>query len=103
MPDKRQCDNCRFADRDYRPDGSVQQTWCLRYPTAVTVRPGHTCGEWRDATVTAEQEGRQVFLQQLVVALAASRGDLSVDIRYRLAVRELWAEAAAIADAQPED
>ena len=95
MPDKRQCQSCRFADRDLRPDGSVLQTWCQRYPTTVPVQPAYSCGEWRDATVTPEQEERQVFLKQLVVAMVASNEDISF--------RKLWDYAAQIADARPED
>lgn len=74
MPDKRQCANCRFACFDLNPDESVQQAWCLRYPTPVVVPLTHTCEEWRDQTVTAEQEGQQVLLQQLVYIATVCRG-----------------------------
>ncbi len=80
---ERVCEGCRF----HAPAGA-----CWRYPTAVETLPNATCGEWRDKTVTPEQEERRELVRRFAVALAGT-DNYGVD--------KVWEWAEKLADAEP--
>jgi hypothetical protein len=77
MDGNRTCERCRFWHRD---DPISQHGQCRRYPPSVAmphglVRPtmaaDNFCGEWRDISITPEQEQRS----ELVWRMAADYVD----------------------------
>lgn len=83
---ERVCEGCRF----YAPAGA-----CWRYPTAIETLPNATCGEWRDKTVTPEQEERRELVRRFAVALAGT--EWASDHTWP----KMWEMASSMADAEP--
>ena len=100
MSDKRTCERCRWWHRE---EPTNQNGQCRRYPPAVImphglVRPtmaeDNYCGEWRDKSITPEQEQRAELVTQFALAIVATDPDLMM--------HEVWKMAGDYADARSD-
>ena len=96
---KRTCQGCRFWHQSEPADQNGQ---CRRYPPAVImvhglVRPtmseNNSCGEWRDESITPEQEQRAELVAQFALAIVQSGADPMT--------HDVWKWAAEYVDARP--
>lgn len=94
---ERVCEGCRF----YAPFEGRAYGECRRKPpvgsdgTFAQSNQLDWCGEWRDKTITPEQEERRELIRRFAVALMSTEwgGDLSGE--------RIWQIAASMADAEP--
>ena len=102
---KRTCEGCRFWNR---AEPANQNGQCRRYPPSVImphglVRPtmaeDNVCGEWRDKSITPEQEQRAELQVQFAVAIVGSDGD-ATGVRWK--PDTVWRMAAEYVDARPK-
>ena len=90
-------EGCRF----YAPFEGRAYGECRRHApvsdgmTTPQVPSVHWCGEWRDKTVTPEQEERRELARRFAVALLTRHGD-------SLAPHDAWDLAIRMADAEPQ-
>jgi len=80
MSDKRTCEQCRFW---HHAEPTDQWGQCRRFPP-VWYNQGHVrpsmaennfCGEWRDKSITPEQEQRAELVTRFALAMVGSDGD----------------------------
>ena len=102
---KRTCQGCRFWHQSESADQNGQ---CRRYPPAVImphglVRPtmaaDNSCGEWRDKSITPEQEQRAELVEQFALAIVKCDDNA---FRIRLGPAVVWKLATDYADAKPK-
>ena len=94
----RTCEGCRFW---HRAEPSDQNGQCRRYPPVVgtfghvtpSVSRENFCGEWRDKSVTPEQEQRAEQMERFALAIVQSESDTGAKLVWR------WAEEYV--DARP--
>ena len=100
MSGERTCERCRFWHREEPRNQSGQ---CRRYPPAVImphglVRPtmseDNSCGEWRDKSITPEQEQRAELVIRFALAIVQAESDTGAELVWR------WAEEYV--DARPK-
>lgn len=98
MNDRRTCGGCRFWQRDEPEDQNGQ---CRRYPPArhayrhvgPTMAEDNYCGEWRDKSVTPEQEQRAELMTRFALAIVQCESDTGAEL--------VWQQAEQIVDAMP--
>ena len=99
MGGKRTCEQCRFW---HRAEPADQNGQCRRYPPIAAtshglVRPtmaeNNSCGEWRDKSITPEQERRAELVEQFAVAIVQAESDTGAEL--------VWRWAAEYVDARP--
>ena len=97
---ERTCEQCRWWHQ-HQPTGQHGQ--CRRYPPAVimshglvrpTMEADNYCGEWRDKSITPEQERRAELVTQFAVAIVQAESDTGAELVWR------WAEEYV--DAKPK-
>ena len=97
---KRTCEQCRFWHRAKPTDQNGQ---CRRYPPSVIMTHGlvrptmagdNYCGEWRDQSITPEQEQRAELVERFAVAIVQAESDTGAELVWR------WAEGYV--DARPK-
>ena len=97
---KRTCEGCRFW---HQAESTDQNGKCRRYPPSVIiahclVRPtmaaDNFCGEWRDKSITPEQEQRAELVTQFALAMVQCESDTGAEL--------VWRWAAEYVDAKPE-
>ncbi len=105
MSDKRTCGGCRFWHRE---DPISQHGQCRRYPPSAVmpqglVRPtmpeNNSCGEWRDKSITPQQEQRAELVTRFALAIVSSDYD-DAGARFRPAT--IWRMAEEYVDARPK-
>ncbi len=105
MSDKRTCENCRWWLDE--KDGAGQ---CRRhtptvdvigpkYPTWPVTDYNHWCGEWRDKSITPQQEQRVELVTRFALAIVSSDYD-DAGARFRPAT--IWRMAEEYVDAKPK-
>ena len=105
MSHKRTCEQCRFW---HQTEPTNQNGQCRRYPPAVImphglVRPtmseDNFCGEWRDKSITPEQEQRAELVERFALAIVASDYDVTGG---RWKPDTVWRMAEDYVDAKPK-
>ena len=103
----RTCERCRFWHREELINQNGQ---CRRYPPSVImphglVRPtmaqDNSCGEWRDRSITPEQEQRDELVRRFAVALVGTEWCYNPDAR-DFTPAMVWHWAEKLADAEPK-
>lgn len=96
---ERTCEQCRWWHRE---ESHYQNGQCRRYPPVANAY-GHVtpsvsrenyCGEWRDKSITPEQERRAELVTQFAVAIVQAESDTGAEL--------VWKWAAEYADAKPK-
>ena len=102
---KRTCSGCRFW---HQSEPTNQNGQCRRYPPAVIMSHGlvrptmaadNSCGEWRDKSITPEQEQRAELVTQFALAIVSTEGNITAS-RWKPAT--IWRMAAEYADTKPK-
>ena len=96
----RTCGGCRFW---YQSEPTDQNGQCRRHPPMAVmphglVRPtmaeDNSCGEWRDKSITPEQEHRAELVTRIALAIVESGDDIMM--------HDVWQMAAEYVDAKPK-
>lgn len=94
----RTCGNCRWWQ--YHRDWSGKQIGqCRQCPAGPEVYNTDFCGEWRDKSITPEQEQRAELVTRFALAIVGSDYD-SAGSWWKPAT--IWRMAAEYVDAKPE-
>lgn len=93
---KRMCDGCRFYEKIIGNYGNCRRRSPSR-TDLLQVSPNNWCGEWRDKTITPEQEQRAELVRRFVLALVATEWFYDRDFT----PPELWQWAERLVDAEP--
>ena len=97
---ERTCEQCRFW---HRAEPTNQNGQCRRYPPFVIMSHGlvrptmsedNSCGEWRDKSITPEQEQRAQLVTQFALAIVQCESDTGAEL--------VWRWATEYVDARPK-
>jgi hypothetical protein len=110
--DKRTCGNCRWWSLE---DEETQVGLCQRRAPSPMIAintdgelasaywpaclDGHFCGEWRDKSITPEQEQRSELVERFALAIVSSDEDVTGG---RWKPDTVWRMAADYVDAKPK-
>ena len=106
MNDRRTCEQCRWWHREEPTDQNGQ---CRRYPPIAAtahglVRPTmaeeNFCGEWRDKSITPEQEQRAELMERFAVVIV--EGIHANPYPKKTEVGDIWSIAELLVDAKPK-
>lgn len=94
----RTCERCRWWQ--YHRDWSGKQIGqCRQSAAGPEVYNTDFCGQWRDKSITPEQEQRAELVERFALAIVSSDGD---DYGPRFEPATIWRMAAEYVDARPK-